>query len=109
MFLNLESILVSHISYFLDEKAGSAENKSSKNETSSEEQQSGQSRATSAPATVSEEQQPGQTRAGSAQTTGFPANPFDFSAMTGLLNVKYFFSFPLIYILCYMYDVHCSN
>lgn len=63
-----------------------AENKGSKNEASSEEQLSGQSRTTSTPATVSEEQQSGQTRATSAPATGFPPNPFDFSAMTGLLN-----------------------
>ncbi|KAI4305052.1 hypothetical protein L6164_028442 [Bauhinia variegata] len=50
-----------------DDGAGSTENKNSKNEASSEEQQSGQRRASTAPA------------------TGF-ANPFDFSAMSGLLN-----------------------
>ncbi|KAI4305047.1 hypothetical protein L6164_028437 [Bauhinia variegata] len=50
-----------------DDGAGSTENKNSKNETSSEEQQSGQRSASTAPATV------------------FP-NPFDFSAMSGLLN-----------------------
>lgn len=51
-----------------DEKAGSAENKNSKSETSSGEAQSEQRRDASPPG------------------AGFPANPFDFSAMTGLLN-----------------------
>ncbi|XP_043705430.1 ankyrin repeat domain-containing protein 2A-like isoform X1 [Telopea speciosissima] len=48
-----------------EENFGSSEGKS---ETSSVEPQSGQSRAASGPA------------------AGFPSNPFDFSAMTGLLN-----------------------
>ncbi|KAJ4975034.1 hypothetical protein NE237_008208 [Protea cynaroides] len=51
-----------------EEKSDSPENKSSKSETSSVEPQTGQRRAASGPA------------------AGFPANPFDFSAMTGLLN-----------------------
>uniref|UniRef100_A0A5B6ZLC9 Putative ankyrin repeat domain-containing protein 2 isoform X1 n=1 Tax=Davidia involucrata TaxID=16924 RepID=A0A5B6ZLC9_DAVIN len=51
-----------------DEKTGQAENKNSKSESTSVETQSGQRRATSAP------------------DAGFPANPFDFSAMSGLLN-----------------------
>ncbi|XP_027330234.1 ankyrin repeat domain-containing protein 2B-like isoform X1 [Abrus precatorius] len=50
-----------------DDKAGTAENKTSKDETSPKDSQAGQ-RATSGPA------------------TGFPGNPFDFSAMSGLLN-----------------------
>ncbi|TKY49875.1 Ankyrin repeat domain-containing protein 2 [Spatholobus suberectus] len=50
-----------------DDKAGTAENKTSKDETSSKDSPAGQ-RATSGPA------------------TGFPGNPFDFSAMSGLLN-----------------------
>lgn len=49
-----------------DEKLPS-ENKGSKSEESSGEPQAGQRRTTSG--------------------TGFPANPFDFSAMSGLLNV----------------------
>ncbi|KAK9286880.1 hypothetical protein L1049_015286 [Liquidambar formosana] len=51
-----------------DEKTGSTENKNSQSETSSVESHSGQ-----------------RTDA-SALGAGFPANPFDFSAMTGLLN-----------------------
>jgi hypothetical protein len=32
---------------------------------------------------------------------GFPgANPFDFSAMSGLLNVRYFLHCCIIFILC---------
>ncbi|XP_016204539.2 ankyrin repeat domain-containing protein 2A [Arachis ipaensis] len=48
-----------------DDKAGTAENTNPKDETSSADSQAGR---TSGPA------------------TGFPANPFDFSAMSGLLN-----------------------
>lgn len=55
---------------FLDEKAGSAENKNTKDEASSN--------ATPGPGT------------GFPPGTGFQANPFDFSAMSGLLNVSYF-------------------
>ncbi|RDY00379.1 Ankyrin repeat domain-containing protein 2B, partial [Mucuna pruriens] len=50
-----------------DDKAGTAENKTSKDEAHSKDSPAGQ-RATAGPA------------------TGFPANPFDFSAMSGLLN-----------------------
>ncbi|KAJ7955466.1 Ankyrin repeat domain-containing protein 2 [Quillaja saponaria] len=53
---------------FLDDKAGSTENKVSKTETTSGEQQSEQRRDSTAAATE------------------LPAHPFDFSAMTGLLN-----------------------
>ncbi|KAF8406787.1 hypothetical protein HHK36_008879 [Tetracentron sinense] len=53
---------------FPEEKSGSVENKNSKSETSSVEQQTGQRGP-----------DPG-------SQAGFPANPFDFSAMSGLLN-----------------------
>ncbi|KAH7518214.1 hypothetical protein FEM48_Zijuj09G0147800 [Ziziphus jujuba var. spinosa] len=51
-----------------DEKSGSTENKIANSESSSGESPSAQRRASSLPG------------------AGFPANPFDFSAMTGLLN-----------------------
>ncbi|XP_040870464.1 ankyrin repeat domain-containing protein 2B-like isoform X3 [Glycine max] len=53
-----------------DDKAGTAENKASKDETSSKDSPAAQ-RATTAT---------------SGPATGFPGNPFDFSAMSGLLN-----------------------
>lgn len=68
-FLNLKSTLVfTHVKIFLDDKAGTAESKNSKDETSSKDSQAGQ-------------------RAASGRATGFPANPFHLSAMSGLLNV----------------------
>ncbi|XLS75847.1 hypothetical protein HN51_032712 [Arachis hypogaea] len=51
----------------LDDKAAATENKNSKDETSSKDSQGGQ-------------------RATSGSAPGFPPNPFDFSAMSGLLN-----------------------
>lgn len=54
-------------------KTGSGENKTSAGEASSTQQQAGRRRTTSTPA------------------TGFPTNPFDFSAMQNLLNVIIFF------------------
>lgn len=54
----------------------SAENKNSTSETSSVEPHSGQRRTAPAPG------------------AGIPANPFDFSAMTGLLNVFYLSNDP---------------
>ena len=65
-----------HILIFLDEKKGSAEN--SKSDSASGESHSGQKRAGAA---------------ASGPGAGFPTNPFDFSAMTGLLNVL-FCAFP---------------
>ncbi|XP_038985791.1 ankyrin repeat domain-containing protein 2A-like isoform X1 [Phoenix dactylifera] len=50
-----------------DDKSSSCENKSSKTEASSAQQQSGH-------------------RTASIPTTGFPTNPFDFSSMSNLLN-----------------------
>ncbi|KAJ1420562.1 Ankyrin repeat [Sesbania bispinosa] len=50
-----------------DDKAGSAENKNSKDETSSKDSPAGQ-------------------RTAPGPATGLPPNPFDFSAMSGLLN-----------------------
>ncbi|KAJ1416995.1 Ankyrin repeat [Sesbania bispinosa] len=50
-----------------DDKAGSAENKNSKDETSSKDSPAGQ-------------------RSAPGPATGLPPNPFDFSAMSGLLN-----------------------
>lgn len=61
----------------LDERAGSADKKNTKTETSSGESQTGQRGPTSPPG------------------AGIPDNPFDFSAMTGLLNVQYLL-LPLI-------------
>lgn len=62
------------IPIFLDEKTGSAEN--SKSDSSSGESHSGQR---------------GAAAAASVPGAGLPTNPFDFSAMTGLLNVLYLF------------------
>lgn len=64
-----------YIVYSLDEKPASAENTVPKSETSSGESQTEQSRLSPIPGTE------------------FPANPFDFSAMTGLLNVCSFITF----------------
>lgn len=57
-----------YVVYLLDEKPGMTENKASKSETPAVEQ--------------SEE-----ARVSSIPGAGFPGNPFDFSAMSGLLNV----------------------
>ena len=66
--LGLLNVFFSLILLFIDEKIGKAESKSPKAESSSVNTQSGQRIPTSSGA-------------------GFAANPFDFSAMTGLLNV----------------------
>ncbi|GFS45321.1 ankyrin repeat-containing 2B [Actinidia rufa] len=65
--LGLLNVFFSLILLFIDEKIGKAESKNPKSESSSVNTQSGQRIPTSAGA-------------------GFAANPFDFSAMTGLLN-----------------------
>ncbi|WVY99317.1 hypothetical protein V8G54_025387 [Vigna mungo] len=56
-----------HVEIFLDDKAGTAENKPSKEETSSKDSPAGPTAA-------------------SGPAAGFPNNPFDFSGMAGLLN-----------------------
>lgn len=56
---------------YLDEKQASPEKKVEKSETSSAESETGQSGP------------------GSVPGSGFAPNPFDFSAMSGLLNVCY--------------------
>lgn len=81
--LNFESALASQCYIFLDDKTGTAENKNPKDETSSANPSGGQ-------------------RAASATATGFPDNPFDFSAMSGLLNVCHLVS--IFYLYC-MYRV----
>lgn len=56
---------------FADEKTASSDNEKTKSETTSAEQQPDKSKSPSA----------------SPHEGEFPPNPFDFSAMTGLLNV----------------------
>ena len=63
---------------FADEKTALSDNKSAISETKSE---------TTKSETSSAEQQPDKPKAPSASLPEFPPNPFDFSAMTGLLNV----------------------
>ena len=63
-----------------DKKSGPAENTS---ESSSVETQSGPSRATAAPG------------------TGMPTNPFDFSAVAGLLNVRTIELFLKLTLICF--------
>jgi hypothetical protein len=78
---------------FLDDKAGSAENKNVKDETSS--------KPTPGPAAGF---------AGANPAAGFAgANPFDFSAMSGLLNVSYFLLSCVICILCPVSAVFTDN
>ncbi|KAF8398631.1 hypothetical protein HHK36_017562 [Tetracentron sinense] len=68
MFKLLRNPLLTDMPSFSEERSGSEESKIFKSETFSGESESGQRRAATGP------------------EAGFPANPFDFSAMSGLLN-----------------------
>jgi hypothetical protein len=113
IFINLCALIL-HFLCFLDDKAGSAENKNVKDETSSKPTQNVKdetsSKPTPGPAAGFAGANPAAGFAGANPAAGFAgANPFDFSAMSGLLNVSYFLLSCVICILCPVSAVFTDN